>query len=383
MSHFRIILYLNLLCFGLTACSVPDGDDVLSWTLFRGDPGLSGYSRARLPGKPVLLWTYRSDSRTSSSPVVYRQTVYWCDKRGHVYGIDKDGTRCFDYDFRTAVEATPMICDSVLYIGRIDGFMSALSLAASDTLWNFETMGQISASPNTGVFEGKQAVVFGSYDNYLYCVDRATGDELSRFESGYYINGAVALMQDCFVSGGCDAWLRIVSGTAGKLSDSIKLETYIPASPAIDGNSAYIADHSGNVYEIVINKEQKIASSRKTVQATGESESFVSVPALSATTLYILSGDRHLYAFDRKTGDMRWKYLQKGASGESSPVVCRDKALSCSKNGVVSLLDAGTGTLLWEYDAGEQITASPAVIDKRFYILTTKGTLFCFGEKAR
>jgi outer membrane protein assembly factor BamB len=368
------------LCSAFAACSAPDEDDASSWTLFRGDPGLSGYTNAKLPAKPVLLWTYKSDSRTSSSPVVYRQTAYWCDKRGHVYGIDKDGTLCFDYDFRTAVEATPMIRDSVLYIGRIDGFMTALSLAGGDTLWNFETMGQISASPNTGVYEGRQAVVFGSYDNYLYCVDRKTGDELSRFESGYYINGAVALLQNCFISGGCDAWLRIVNGTTGKLSDSLKLDTYIPASPAIDGNSAYIADHSGNVYEIVL-QDGKIASSRKTVKATGENESFVSVPALSATTLYLLSGDRHLYALDRKTGDVRWKYLQKGASGESSPVVCRDKVISCSKNGIVTLLDADKGTPLWEYDAGEQITASPAVIDKRFYILTTKGTLFCFGEK--
>jgi outer membrane protein assembly factor BamB len=381
MSYIRFILYLNLLCFGFVACSVPaDEDDTSSWSLFRGDPGLSGYSRAKLPDKPALLWSYNSDSRTASSPVVYRQTVYWCDKRGRIYGVDKNGTLCFDYDFRTAVDATPMIRDSILYIGRIDGFMSALSLAAADTIWNFETMGQISASPNTGIFDGKQAVIFGSYDNYLYCVNKENGDELNRFVSGYYINGAVALMQNCFVSGGCDAWLRIVNGTTGELSDSLKLDTYIPASPAIDGNSIYIADHSGNVYEIVL-KEGKIVSSRKIVTATDNNESFVSVPALSATTLYILSGDRCLYAFDRKTGKVRWKYLQKGASGESSPVVCLDKVLSCSKNGIISMFDANSGTLLWEYDAGEQITASPAVINKRFYILTTKGTLFCFGKK--
>jgi outer membrane protein assembly factor BamB len=378
MSHFRALPYLIL--FALAACSVPDADEASSWSLFRGDPGLSGYTRAGLPDKPALLWTYKSDSRTSSSPVVYHQTAYWCDKRGRVYGIDREGTPCFDYSFRTAVEATPMIRDSVLYVGRIDGFMSALSLATGDTLWNFETMGQISASPNIGILESRQAVVFGSYDNYLYCIDSENGGELKRFESGYYINGAVALWQDHFISGGCDAWLRIVNGATGELSDSLKLDTYIPASPAIAGDYVYIADHSGNVYEIIL-REGKISASRKIAEATGENESFVSVPALSATTLYILSGDRHLYALDRKTGGVRWKYLQKGASGESSPVVCRDKVLSCSKNGIVTILDADNGTLLWEYDAGEQITASPAVIDGRFYILTTKGTLFCFGEK--
>ncbi|MDR2232442.1 MAG: PQQ-binding-like beta-propeller repeat protein [Tannerella sp.] len=52
----------------------------------------------------------------------------------------------------------------------------------------------------------------------------------------------------------------------------------------------------------------------------------------------------------------------------------------CTRTGIVSILNAKTGELAWEYDTGEQITASPAVIKGAFYILTSKGTLFCFGE---
>jgi outer membrane protein assembly factor BamB len=310
---------------------------------------------------------------------VYNRTTYWCDKRGQIYGVDMDGNRCFAYNFATAVEATPMIRDSVLYIGRIDGFLSAVSLARQDTLWSFETLGQISASPNTGTFQGRQAIVFGSYDNYLYCIDRENGQEIRRFESGYYINGAVALLDHYFISGGCDAWLRIIDGNSGLPSDSLALDTYIPASPAIAGEYCYIADHSGNVYELLVRKG-KIVRSGKKVTATDDDGSFVSVPALSPTTLYVLSDDRHLYAIDRATGATRWKYLQKGASGESSPVVCGDRVISCSRSGIVSILDAAGGELLWEYDTGEPVTACPAVIEGYFFILTTKGTLFCFGS---
>ncbi|MDR2499092.1 MAG: PQQ-binding-like beta-propeller repeat protein [Tannerellaceae bacterium] len=348
-----------------------------SWTLFRGDAGLSGYSDTRLPDKPALLWTYKSGERTLSSPLIYQGTAYWSDRRGRIYGIDATGQMTFDYDFATAVEATPMISDSVLYLGRIDGFISALSLKG-DLLWSFETMGQISASPNIGLYRGRDALVVGSYDNFLYCLDKNSGEELSRFESGYYINGAVAVQKNFFFSGGCDAWLRILDGETGRVSDSIMLDTYIPASPAIDGNSCYIADHSGNVYAIEL-EAGKIRSSRKIVEASSESASFVSVPAISASTLYILSDDRYLYAVNRKTGSVSWKFLQKGISGESSPLVCRDKLICCSKSGVVSIVDARDGSLLWEFDTGEPIVASPAVVAGRFYILTAKGTLFCFG----
>jgi outer membrane protein assembly factor BamB len=364
----------------LAACSTTQEESgERDWPLFRGDAGLSGYTSLALPAQPALLWSYESGARTASSPVIYNRTAYWCDKRGRIYGIDINGNRCFDYDFATAVEATPMIQDSVLYIGRIDGFMSAVSLTSQDTLWNFETLGQISASPNRGVFEGKQALVVGSYDNYLYVIDRANGREIQRFESGYYINGAVALRKNHFISGGCDAWLRIIDGSTGQPTDSLRLDTYIPASPAIDGDYCYIADHSGNVHELIL-REGKISSHRKIVTATDDSGSFVSVPALSPQTLFILSDDRHLYAIDRTSGAIRWRYLQKGNSGESSPVVCRDKVISCSRSGIVSILDAADGALLWEYDTGEQITASPAVIQDHFYILTAKGALFCFGR---
>ena len=374
-----IVLFLSILCSGcgITENSLRDGGD--NWTLFRGDAGLRGYSDAKLPDKPDLLWTYKSGSRTISSPVVYHKTAYWSDKRGRIYGVNAEGELVFDYNFATAVEASPMISDSVIYIGRIDGFMSAVSLEGN-LLWNFETMGQISASPNIGIFRGKETVVFGSYDNYLYCVDKSSGAEINRFESGYYINGAVAVSGQYFFSGGCDAWLRIIDGETGLVSDSLLLDTYIPASPAIHGKDCFIADHSGNVYAMEIH-DGKIKNWRKIVEATNDSGSFVSVPALSPNTVYIISDDRNLYAVSRKTGDIRWKYLQKGMSGESSPLVCRDRVICCTKTGVVSIIDADNGSLIWEYDTGEQITASPAVVDGRFYILTGKGTLFCFGTK--
>jgi outer membrane protein assembly factor BamB len=339
---------------------------------------MSGYTAIRLPENPTLVWTYKSDLRTSSSPLVYHGTVFWSDRRGRIQGVDSQGNPCFSYAFETAVEATPIIEDSVLYIGRIDGTVSALSLATQNTLWNFETWGQISASPNIVNFEGRKALVVGSYDNYLYCLDIRDGKEIDRFESGYYINGAVAQWKDCVIFGGCDAWVRIVDCSTGIQTDSLETEAYIPASPAVSGNYCYIADYSGNIYEIYL-QNGKFERTKKIVESQSESSTFVSVPAVSDKTLFVVSDDRYVYAINRANGTVNWKYLLKGNTGESSPVVCRDKLIVCTKTGIVSILDAQKGTLLWEYDTGEQITASPAVIKGRFYILTARGTLFCFG----
>jgi len=372
---FQFLFILLLAGCGGGSGSLGDSG-ALDWRLFRGDAALSGYTDTRLPKNPVLLWTYKSDVRTSSSPVIANGIAYWSDKRGHIRGVDLTGEQVFDYDFKTAVEATPMIHDSVLYIGRIDGNMSAISLSRKDVLWNYETMGQVSASANYVDFGERQAVIFGSYDNYLYCLDSQTGEEINRFESGYYINGAVALWKQYVIFGGCDAWLRVIDCQTGTASDSLLLDNYIPASPAIMGDFCYVGDYSGNIYELHLGKG-KIIRHQIIMEATADG-AFVSVPAVSADDLYILANDQHLYAINRKDGSVHWKYLLKGSSGESSPVVCHERIIVCTKSGIVSILDARTGTLQWEYDTGEQIVASPAIIKDRFYILTAKGTLFCF-----
>jgi outer membrane protein assembly factor BamB len=371
---------LLLTVFLLCACSnKEDRSDTNpeNWSIFRGNPSLSGFTNASLPDNPQLLWTFKSDAMTRSSPVVYNQVAYWSSRRGRIFGVNIEGKQVFDYSFETAVDAIPMIHDSVLYIGRIDGKLSAVSLAKQDTLWNFEAMGQIAASPNRIRLDGKEIIVVGSYDNYLYCIDAGGGEEISRFESGNYINGAVALSQNFAVYGGCDGWIRVIDLASGVQTDSLEVDTYVPASPAIHNDWCYIADHSGNVYEIKLDKG-KIASSKKIMEPQDESSAFVSVPAVSDEMVYVVSDDRHLYAINRRDGAVTWKYLLKGDTGESSPVVCKDKVLVCTRSGIVSIHDAKTGNLLWEYDTGEQIFASPAVVNGYFYILTFRGTLFCF-----
>lgn len=380
------ILFIISLALALTGCDTLQhhimGKGAMNWPLFRGDNTLSGFTREKLPDNLKLLWSHKSGVRTVSSPVILDGTTYWCDVKGKVRGVDINGNCVFEYDMHTPVEATPMLHDSVLYIGRIDGAMAAISLSKHDTLWCYRTEGQISASPNIVDFRGEKSLVVGSYDNYMYCIDLATGALRNKFESGYYINGAVATTKSHAIFGGCDAWLRIVDCAKGEMRDSLQLDGYIPASPAIADDCVYIGDYSGNVYEIHTSKG-RIYGYRTLLEAEEDSGSLVSVPALSDKMLYITSSDKYLYAIDRKTGNQAWSYLLKGNVGESSPVVADDKVVVCSKTGIVCMLDATSGELVWEYDTGEQIVASPAIVRNQLFILTSKGTLFCFGEKKK
>ena len=128
-------------------------------------------------------------------------------------------------------------------------------------------------------------------------------------------------------------------------------------------------------------EDGKIVRHKKIMRSTNTDSPFVSVPAITGETIYFLTGDRHLCSINLKEPTVNWKYRLKGNAGESSPVICRDKVIICTKAGLVSIINANSGKLEWEYDTGEQIINSPAVIKNHFLILTAEGTLLCFGKR--
>jgi outer membrane protein assembly factor BamB len=375
------LFFILLVCL-VTACTgssdFPDSGS-MDWKLFRGDASLSGYTDTPLPKCPVLKWTFKGESHTVSSPVVDSGTTFWCDKQGRIRGVNINGKLSFEYDLNVGMEATPMIYDSTFYIGRMDGTMTAISLSRKDVIWNYKTSGWISASPNLIKFAGHKSIIFGSCDHSLYCVDAKNGKELDRFESNDCLRGAAALWKDHIIFGGYDARVRIIDCKTGIQTDSLLLDAMIPASPAIMGNYCYIGDRLGNIYKLML-ENGKIIRHKKIVPEDSGSGSFVSVPAISGDAFYFFSGEKYLHAVSRINGKLNWKYRLKGDAGESSPIVCDDKIIVCTKTGIVSIVDTDNGKLLWDYDTGEQIVASPAIMKDHFMILTVKGTLFCFGK---
>lgn len=379
-------LYIIIACL-LTACVgtqdfVEGGKDVQDWTIFRGSPSLCGYSDCALPDVPQLLWSVTTQTRTVASPIVFNSVVYTLSRKGELRGYTMDGDSCLYHDLKTTVEASFIAMDTTLFIGRIDGKVTALSLNSHRStltpLWEFETLGQISGSPN---LVGDQLLV-GSYDGSMYTLDNKTGRKMGQFETDYYINGTAAVWKRYMMFGGCDSWVRVVDITTGMLTDSLELDTYVPASPAILDGVACACDYNGNVYEMTLDNG-KISSHKKLMASSadndGQTGGVVSMPTLTREAVYILSGDRNVMCIERASGQVRWKKMLRGVTGECSPLVAQDKVLVCTKDGHVSILDSENGAELWHYETGEPIIASPAIVAGHFFILTSRGTLLCFG----
>ena len=177
----------------------------------------------------------------------------------------------------------------------------------------------------------------------------------------------------------------------GRLRDVLTEHHDILLGLKIRISKEIVGDLGINVLKQAVNVAEKLGT-RLAVHVTNPPEAMETVVKLlrpddvlahcyhADNRLFVLSNDRYLYSIDRIDGTIKWKYMLKGKVGESSPVVCFDKVIVCTKTGIVSILDTESGDLKWEYDTGEQIVGSPAVIKDHFFILTAKGTLFCFGK---
>ncbi len=385
----KYLYYIFLICL-LTSCgatSTQENSERMEWSIFRGYPSLCGYTSCSLPDNPALTWSISRQTRTVAAPIVYDSVVYTLNRKGELIGYTLDGDSCLNYNIGNPVEASFIIDKDRIFIGRIDGMVMALAIHRDvmtgkrdiSEIWSFETEGQISASPN--IIE--ECLLIGSYDNYMYALDAATGNVINRYETGYYINGAAAISHRNLVFGGCDSWLRIINTDTGLACDSLLLDSYVPASPAIWEDAVTISDYQGNVYDIRVDTNGKILSHKKLHEASRndgeESEGSVAMPTVTADAVYLLTGDRYLTRINRKDASVAWQKMLRGTSGECAPLVAQDKVLVCTKDGHVSIFSAQDGAELWHYEVGEQIIASPAIIDQSFFILTSRGTLLCFN----
>lgn len=125
MKRLFVILLLVTILAGCSGSGTAMQEGSADWTSFRGDGSLSGSVSAALPSQPALLWSTSTGQRTVASPLIKDGIIYTLGRRGLLRAVDAQGKEVFTKDFATFIEATPLLVDTTLFIGTIDGCRSA------------------------------------------------------------------------------------------------------------------------------------------------------------------------------------------------------------------------------------------------------------------
>ena len=355
--------------------AVSFGDD--SWPIFRGDAALTGRAAGTLPDKLTLAWKFQTEDAVRSTPIVAEGKVFVSSMDEHLYALDlKTGREIWKFAADDDLEASPLYHNGVVYVGSDSGTFYAVSAADGQPAWTSEAGGRITGSANIAVRPetNQKVIVFGCYDNNLYCLDAETGKPIFEHPAESYINGSIAVANNAAFFGSCDTNIYQVPIADPSSVKKIEAGSYVAASPVIDNNVIFAGSFDG----IFLAAD---ATKYETLWQFDEGEdAFFSSPAVNENIVVVGCRDRNVYCLDRQTGNKRGRFSAQ-ENFDSSPVICGDKVAIGCDDGRLYILDIETGQEVFSYTLGSPVLSSPAIAQNHLFIGCDNGIVYAFvGE---
>lgn len=294
---------------------------------------------------------------------------------------------------------SPMFRGGPEHLGVYQSAPPTLQIVA----WKFKTSGRVLSTP--AVVGG--VVYVGSTDGALYAINRADGTQKWKYATQGPIASSPAVSDGLvFISSvdgnvyGIDAatgakrWAFKTKGerrfTAPGIHGAIPNTERMPdpfdvflSSPTVVNGTVYIGSGDQHVYAL-----DAATGAVRWSFATGDVVH--ASPAVSRGVVYVGGWDRNLYAIDASTGKERWRYTtgndttaynQIGIA--SSAAIMGDMIFVGGRDGHFHAVDLATGALRWKHNnSGGWTIASPAVRDGMVYFPTSDGRLFKAIEAA-
>jgi outer membrane protein assembly factor BamB len=357
----------------------------LFWLLPNSAPPPPGHGTEPHPGpkadpKPEPIagvlekrWTFEAHSAVYSTAAIEKDMVVFATDDGRLIALKlTDGTSLWEYKTDASFSASPLLIDGGVFIGDEQGRFHAVHLEDGKPLWRFdEPKDKILSKAATG----PDTVLFGSYDHYLYCLERKTGALRWKFETEMQVHGSPCIVGDTAVIAGCDGQARVIGVSDGQQRTSVKLEGNLAAAPAHRDGVVYFGSLSGEYLALRL-EDTKVLWRKE--EKDGQ---FFSTAAVTADAAIFSSRSNAIFRVNPASGELAWTFHTKG-SVDSSPVICREVVYVGSDDGNLYALGLADGTERWHFAAGSVIRASPAIGGGRLVIGTEDGAVYCFGSAA-
>ncbi len=342
------------------------------WPIFRGNAQLTGVSASSLPEQPELLWTFEARGDIEGSPVIYEGIIYATALDSLLYALDlHSGKLKWKYPALAETKASPAVSNGIVYFGDEAGAFHAVDIATGKRKWLFQTDAGVISSANFY----QDRVLFGSYDNHLYCLD-ANGKLLWKLETDGYIHATPTIFGEFAVVAGCDGYFRIVRIRDGVEIKQAQAGAYVAASAAVLGERAYVGTFGNRVMCLDLNSASVVWE----YDHPQRDFPFFASAAVTNEIVIACGRDKIVHALNPQDGKALWTHSAK-TKIEASPVIAGNRVFVAVANGDLLALDLKTGKVNWQFESGSSFVASPAVAQGKLVIGSTDGVIYCFGGK--
>ncbi len=133
----------------------------------------AGYIKALDAMCGSQLWSYRTDGKIFSSPVVSGNIVIVGSSDNYIYALNaQSGKLVWKYECGKSVLGTANVFKGVAYIGASDNVFRAIDVRTGKLKWQYDGIGSFIVSRP---YVDEQQVVIGDWGNKLYSFDPKSG----------------------------------------------------------------------------------------------------------------------------------------------------------------------------------------------------------------
>lgn len=297
-------------------------------------------------------WAIREGGTIHNKPVIDGDVIYFCCCDKKLYAISTKGKLLWSFETKGVNISTPLIIDNLIVFGSYDQNIYALDKSKGKLAWMFPAEDKIYSRPCT---DGER-IFFGSRDGNLYCIN-TKGKLLWKFGTGGPIENHPLLHKGILYFGSNDQNLYALDPETGNMLWRFRTESNIRFSFGVCDDILYLGGMEDTVYGVDRKGRQVFSFMMK--------NAISQAPLARKDVVYIPSRDENLYAV-KTTGDLLWKFKTGDFTG--APAL-RDGILYFgSGDNNLYAVDAVKGSLKWRFSASGMLPAEPVLHGKVLYM---------------
>lgn len=346
---------------------------------------------ATILNNATLTWQYQADGAVRSSPAHSGNMIVFGSSGGFVYGISTRGKELWKARTEGPVSSTPFIEQSTVYIVCRKNILYAFSLNNGKLLWKKSLGTPLHYEWGFDYYIGsptveKEKLYVGSADGNLYSLNTRNGALLWKFNANSLIRSTPAIEGNRIFFGDCSGKVYALNKTNGTLQwkfstigDTLINESYgfdrkaVIASPTVYKEKIFIGGRDGFLY--ALDKSSGALLWKFDYQVSW----VISTVAIRNNVLITGTSDgRFVHALDTENGKELWRFMTQATVWSSPAISGNDAVVIPSNDGYLYALELHTGKELWRYHMGPQIFSSPLLLGNSVYVGNDLGKMFAF-----
>ena len=271
-----------------------------------------------------MLWHYKSGGGIGASPFCIGDRVIAANYGGDIFCLDSgSGSKIWTFAASDRIVSSPRIRGDLVVVGTMEGNLIALDLEDGSRRW----AKKIGDAVWAGATIGKDYVIAATTDGSLVKLDHR-GKIIWTAKPGGGIRSTPVCMdgRDLVVFGTKDNYLYAYSLSEGNLMWRHLCGGEINASPISNGSEILVGCDDGHLYALTMSGQRKW---RRSIGGT-----VLSRPYIMDDVVFVTSYGSKIVAIDIESGDVKSAY-STSSQVYSSPLVVGDRVYFGSNGGVL------------------------------------------------